>query len=66
MTKTEYKVPFGGRSHEYTEEEVAAVVSVIRSRSTLTQGEYRTRFENKVSHYIAAGHAFAVHKATSA
>ena len=66
MTKTEYKVPFGGRSHEYTEEEVAAVVSVIRSRATLTQGEYRNRFENKVSHYIGACHAFAVNNATSA
>ena len=63
---TTFRIPFGGRAHEYTKEEIAAVVSVMESRAPLTQGQYRDRFEEKIRQYTCADHVFAVNTATSA
>jgi dTDP-4-amino-4,6-dideoxygalactose transaminase len=63
---TAFRIPFGGRAHEYTKEEIATVVSVMKSRASLTQGQFRDRFEDKVRQYACVDHAFAVNTATSA
>jgi len=62
----EYAIPFGGRAHQYTEDEIATVVSIMKSPGSLTQGQSRDRFEQKVRKYTGVNHAFAVNTATSA
>ena len=61
-----FKIPFGGRAHAYTADEIATVVAVMKSHGPLTQGEFRNRFEEKVQKYVGVPHAFAVNSATSA
>jgi perosamine synthetase len=60
----EFKIPFSGRAHAYTDEEVATVVETMQTASPLTQGKYLKAFEDKFSRYIGAKNAFAVCNAT--
>ena len=46
-----FKIPFSGRAHAYTEEEVATVVEAMQTASPLTQGKYLKAFEGKFSKY---------------
>jgi len=62
----QYKIPFSGRAHEYTENEIDSVVLAMRSAIPLTQGRYRNDFEEKFCQYIGSEHAFALNNATSA
>tara|TARA_B100000686_G_C16757700_1_gene956608 strand:- start:454 stop:1632 length:1179 start_codon:yes stop_codon:yes gene_type:complete len=62
----EFKIPFSGRAHAYTEEEVNAVVKVMSDANPLTQGQYLNAFEEKFCHYIGANQSFAVSNATAA
>ena len=61
-----YKIPWTGRAHYYTEEEIEVVVDVMKNATTLTQGEHLYNFERKFSKYIGAKNVFAVNSATSA
>jgi len=63
-----WKVPWSGRSHDYTEEEIQLVVDVMRSGDPLTQGKYLSLFENKLAGYLKVpqGKIFALNSATSA
>lgn len=63
---SEFKIPFGGRAHNYTEEEIESVVSVMRTGGTLTQGAHRVEFEERLKTYSGAANAFVVNSATSA
>jgi UDP-4-amino-4,6-dideoxy-N-acetyl-beta-L-altrosamine transaminase len=56
-------IPYGRQ--EVREEDIAAVVSVLRS-DWLTQGPMVPRFEKAVAEKVGAGHAVAVNSATSA
>ncbi len=61
-----FKVPFPGRMYKYTEEEINAVVEVMRNADGLTQGPYMKQFEEDFKTYTGANHAFAVDNATNA
>ena len=56
-------IPYGRQ--EITEEDVEAVVAVLRS-DFLTQGPMVPRFEQAIADYCGGGHAVAVNSATSA
>jgi perosamine synthetase len=62
----EFKIPFSGRAHAYTEEEINAVVEAMREANPLTQGKHLNGFEKKFCNYIGAKRAFAVSNATAA
>ncbi len=61
-----FKVQFPARMHGYTEEEIDAVVEVMRNADGLTQGPYLKKFETDFKNYTGAEHAFAVDNATNA
>ena len=61
----EYKIPFSGRAHEYTQSEVDSVVLAMQSATPLTQGLYQQAFQKKFCQYIGADHAFALNNATA-
>lgn len=62
-----FRIPFSGRSHDYTEGEVDAVVNAMRDASPLTQGRYRDQFEQAfLAFQGCGGRAFAVGTATDA
>ena len=42
-----FRVPFGLRAHEYSEEEIAQVVAIMRDKAPLTQGRCLAEFEAK-------------------
>ena len=62
----DFKIPFSGRAHTYTEEEVAVVVDAMQSAVPLTQGRHLQEFQEKFCSYIGSDYAFAVNNATSA
>lgn len=61
-----FRIPFSGRGHHYTEAEIATVVGAMCTAVPLTQGEHLWHFEKRFKHYIGANHAFAVSNATTA
>jgi len=50
----------------YTEEEINAVVNVMRNAEVQTQGPYLRQFEADFKAYSGANYAFAVDNATNA
>lgn len=62
----QFKIPFSGRAHAYTEEEIAVIVEVARGAVPLTQGRYLKAFEAAFCDYTGVAHAFAVCNATAA
>lgn len=65
-TIEDYKVPFPGRMHGYSEEGIQAVIEVMRNADGQTQGAYLRKFEADFKAYTGANHAFAVDNATNA
>lgn len=61
-----FKIPFSGRAHTYTEEEVQVTVEAMKTSAPLTQGCHQQAFQEKFKHYTGARHAFAVNNATAA
>jgi dTDP-4-amino-4,6-dideoxygalactose transaminase len=61
-----FKIPFSGRQHEYSDDEVNAVVHAMRNADPLTQGDFLHEFEEKICHYLGVENAFAVCNATAA
>lgn len=61
-----YKVNFPARMRRYSDEEIEAVVHVMRNAEVQTQGEYLRRFEADFKAYTGANHAFAVDNCTNA
>lgn len=61
-----FKIPFSGRAHSYTNDEVKIVVDTMQTAKTLTQGFHKEKFQNKFSEYSGAKYSFAVNNATSA
>ncbi len=66
MTKPLYRIPFSGRAHLYTNEEIQVVSSVINNPSTLTQGKYQDQFQKKFCEYSGSKYSFALNNATAA
>ena len=62
-----WKIPFSGRSHKYTNSEIDTVVDVMQRADPLTQGRYRNEFEREFSRYLEiGGKSYAVCNATAA
>lgn len=61
-----YKVNFPARMRSYSEEEIQAVVNVMRNAEIQTQGQYLRQFEADFKEYIGSNFAFAVDNATNA
>jgi len=61
-----YRVNFPARMKTYTEEEINAVVNVMRNAEVQTQGPYLRQFEADFKAYSGANYAFAVDNATNA
>jgi perosamine synthetase len=61
-----FLIPFIGRGHEYTQEEVNTVVDVMKSAITLTQGIHLKNFQKNFCNYFNVENAFAVSNATAA
>ena len=61
----EFDISFGLRAHEYSEEEIAQIVKIMREKTALTQGRYLAEFEEKFRRFANVEHAFAVNSATS-
>ena len=61
----QFSIPFSGRSHDYTEEEIKVVADVMRTATPLTQGYHQKQFEKKIEEYCGVDHAFAVINATA-
>jgi len=61
-----YKIPFSGRAHEYTQDEKEVILEAVENAVPLTQGVYQNRFQKKFSTYIGSKYCFAVNNATAA
>lgn len=59
-------VPWSGRGHAYTEDEIALVAEVMRSTDPLTQGKHQEAFERRFAADTDTAHAFAVSSCTGA
>ena len=61
----DFRIPFNGRPHSYTETEIKTVVDMMRGSAPLTQGAHLGEFESRFRQYVRANHAFAVSNATA-
>ena len=61
-----FKIPFKGRGHSYSQEEIDLVSEIMRDSDTLTQGEYLKLFEQKYKDFLGVDYTFAMSSATSA
>ncbi len=60
-----YKIPFSGKAHNYTDEEIDVVIKTMRNSSTFTQGENLKLFEKNFCNFIGTNHSFALSSAAS-
>ncbi len=60
-----YKIPFSGRAHQYTQEEIDLVSQVMQQAEPLTQGRFRDEFEQAFARYHGVEHCFTVCNATA-
>ncbi len=60
------KINLSGRGHDYTEEEIAAVVEAMKIADPLTQGKYQSDFERRFAQYNESKNCFAVSNCTAA
>lgn len=61
-----YTVPWSARGVRYTDDEIAAVVEVMKNSDILTQGEYQKKFEQALNSYLGESTTFALATGTAA
>lgn len=61
-----YKIPFSGKAHDYTQEDIDTVVRAMKTADPYTQGTYQKGFEQAFCEHMGVKHAFAVNNATAA
>lgn len=61
-----FKIPFSGRAHKYTKDELEIVARSMNDENGLTQGDKMRQFEADFAKYIGSEDSFAVNSATSA
>ena len=61
----EFRIPFSGRAHNYTDDEVSAATYAMRNAVPLTQGSFLHAFEKKFGDYVRRPYTFAVSNATA-
>ncbi|PHS56348.1 MAG: aminotransferase [Sulfurimonas sp.] len=62
----DFKIPFIGRAHKYTQEEKDVILESVDNAVPLTQGKYQNEFQDKFASYIGSKYCFAVNNATAA
>ncbi|SFV74861.1 aminotransferase, DegT/DnrJ/EryC1/StrS family [hydrothermal vent metagenome] len=62
----DFKIPFSGRAHSYTQEEKEVVLEALENAIPLTQGKYQEEFQKKFGTYIGSEYCFALNNATAA
>jgi len=62
---SDFLIPFGGRSHTYTDGEIDEVKRMMQGSMALTQGEEQDRFQKRFSKFLGVENAFAVSNATA-
>ena len=62
----QYRIPFSGRAHTYTKEEIEVAVYAMQTADPLTQGSYQQKFQQRFCEYTNTRHAFALNNATAA
>ena len=63
--KLNFRIPFSGRAHLYTQDEKEVILEAIDSAVPLTQGKYQLAFEKKFSEYIDSEYSYAINNATA-
>ncbi|MCX5677963.1 MAG: DegT/DnrJ/EryC1/StrS family aminotransferase [Candidatus Omnitrophica bacterium] len=63
-----WKIPWSGKAHDFTDEEISFIVNVMKTADPLTQGKYLKLFEEELTRYLGAdtGSVCALNSATSA
>jgi len=61
-----YKIPFSGRAHQFSKDEIDSVILTMNEADPLTQGKYRDEFEKKFSEYINSKYCYTCCNATAA
>lgn len=61
-----FKVNLSARGHNYTDEDIAAVVVAMQQADPLTQGKYQKEFEDKFARFNNSKNCFAVATCTAA
>ncbi len=61
-----YRIPFSGRAHNYTDDEMDVIFEAIKKADPLTQGYFLNKFQNKFSEYLGTKNTFAVNNAAAA
>lgn len=62
----QFRIPFSGRAHAYTPDELDTIIETASNATPLTQGRHRDEFEAAFKAYVSVEHAFAVCNAASA
>src|SRR4029077_11190645 len=57
MSAKGWRINWSGRGHDYTEDDIAVVVDVMRNADPLTQGKYLTTFERDFAAFLGDGRA---------
>ncbi|MBT3274103.1 MAG: DegT/DnrJ/EryC1/StrS family aminotransferase, partial [Spirochaetales bacterium] len=65
-TDTAFKVSTPGKMQPYSQDEIDAVVEVMKASEGQTQGKYLAKFEKDFEAYTGANHAFGVDNCTNA
>ena len=60
----QFRIPFSGRAHQYTDAEISLVADVMKQAEPLTQGHYLHAFEDSFKQYAHVEYAFALSNAT--
>jgi perosamine synthetase len=66
VKQNNWKVPWSGRGHDFTQEEIAVVVEAMNNADPLTQGRYQVEFEKKFASKFGLKSAFAINTCASA
>lgn len=62
----EFKVPYPSLMYRYTQEDIDAVVDVMKDAPSMSQGRYLEQFESDFCGFMGVSHAFAVSSGTGA
>jgi len=66
MENKKIAINWSGKSFDYTDEELTALIEAARTADPMTQGKYLEQFEKDFSAYLGVKNCFAVANATNA
>lgn len=66
VSNIKFRIDWSRKSHDYTDEEIQAIIGFLRSTDTYTQGACLETFEKEFAGYCGVAHAFAMANCTCA